>query len=71
MEQEFQLKYHGDYSIFEQCYMSGEERSWVAKRLKKQFEDEQKQSQGGSGGGPPSRPSVPNVPKPNMPSVRN
>jgi hypothetical protein len=29
------LKKHGNYSIFEQHYMTAEERAWVIERIKK------------------------------------
>lgn len=39
MEQQFQLKFHGNYSLFEQAQMTAEERAWVMKRLDKEFKD--------------------------------
>lgn len=36
MEQQFQLKYHGGYNLFEQHCMTAEERSWIIERLKKE-----------------------------------
>jgi hypothetical protein len=35
MEQQYVLKKHGNYSIFEQHYMTAEERAWVIERIKK------------------------------------
>jgi hypothetical protein len=39
MEQQFQLKYYGDLSIFEQNNMTSEDRSWWAKRLEKEIKE--------------------------------
>lgn len=39
MEQQFQLKYHGKLSLFEQAQMNSEERSWFLRRLEKEFKD--------------------------------
>jgi hypothetical protein len=50
LEQQFQLKYHGKFSIFEQNHMTAEDRAWHMKRLQKEFADraeaEKKASQG-------------------------
>ena len=57
MEQQFQLKYHGKLSLFEQTAMTSEERAWFLKRLEKEFKDKQdaEKKQMGS----ISRPSMP------------
>ena len=72
MEQLFQLKYHGNFSLLELNNLTAEERNWWVKRLNKQKEAEQKESQGSTGGGPNiPRPSMPNIPKPSVPSIRS
>jgi len=59
MEQQFQLKHHGNLSLFEQASMVAEDRAWWIKRLEREFkersEHEQKQ--------------VSSVPRPHKPSV--
>jgi len=39
MEQQFQLKYYGDLSIFEQNRMTSEDRAWWLRRLEKEIKD--------------------------------
>lgn len=39
MEQQFQLKYHGRFTLFEQSQMVAEDRTWYLKRLEKEFKD--------------------------------
>jgi hypothetical protein len=56
MEQSFQLKYFGRYSLFEQDLMTAEERNWNLKRLDRQIKEENKQSQRGA--------TSPHVPRP-------
>lgn len=40
MEQSYNLKQNGNYSLFEQENMTAEERNWTIKRINKQREDE-------------------------------
>lgn len=44
MEQQFQLKMHGNMSIFEQNQMTAEDRRWWIERLKKHFDEINKNS---------------------------
>jgi len=64
MEQQFQLKFHGHYDLFEQSTMTAEERTWILKRLEKEFKDraEREKAQMGS----VRRPSMPSVRKPSI-----
>jgi hypothetical protein len=39
MEQQFQLKYYGHFSLFEQAQMTAEDRSWHIKRIQKELTD--------------------------------
>lgn len=39
MEQQFQLKFHGHFSLFEQNQMTAEDRAWHVKRIQKEFAD--------------------------------
>ena len=65
MEQQFQLKYHGKLSLFEQNNMTAEDRAWFIKRLDKEFKDRQEQER-------KSTPSMPRTPSmPSMPSTRS
>lgn len=61
MEQQFQLKYYGKLTLFEQEQMTAEDRAWFMQRLQKEMKDkaeaEKKQSQS-------SRRSIPRVPRP-------
>jgi hypothetical protein len=62
MEQQFQLKHHGNFSLFEQAQMTAEERAWMMRRIEKEMKDrqEREKSQMGSVRRPsmPSRPSM-------------
>jgi len=49
LEQQFQLKEHGNLSIFEQNAMVSEDRSWWMKRLEKESRERQKREQKQSG----------------------
>ena len=40
MEQSFQLKYHGNFNLFEQNIMHAEERSWWIRRLDKEIKEQ-------------------------------
>lgn len=64
MEQQFQLKFHGRYNLFEQAVMTAEERGWTIKRLEKEFKDraEREKAQMGS----VRRPSKPSISKPSI-----
>lgn len=61
MEQQFQLKYFGKLSLFEQAQMTAEERSWFMKRLDKEFKDRKEQEEKQSRS--ISRPRMPSVPR--------
>jgi len=39
MEQQFQLKYHGNLDLFEQNMMPAEDRAWWMKRIEKEMKD--------------------------------
>lgn len=56
MEQQYILKYHGGYDLFEQNQMSGEERQWIIKRINKQKSEEKEAANS-------SMPSMPRVPR--------
>jgi len=45
LEQQFQLKEHGNLSIFEQNAMVSEDRGWWMKRLEKESRERQKREQ--------------------------
>lgn len=62
MEQRFQLKFHGGFSLFEQNNMTAEERAWMIKRIDKEFKDRAEREKQQMGSVP--RPSVR---KPSMP----
>jgi hypothetical protein len=59
LEQQFQLKHYGKFSIFEQAQMISEDRAWYMRRLEKEFKDraEKERNQIGSVPKPPSMPS--------------
>lgn len=61
MEQQHQLKYHGNFSLFEQNSMTAEERAWHLKRIAKELKDKQEREASASSVSRPSvpRPSVP------------
>jgi hypothetical protein len=42
MEQEFQLKYFGKFTLFEMAVMTAEDRSWHINRIKEQIDRENK-----------------------------
>jgi hypothetical protein len=67
MEEQFQLKYHGNLSIFEQNQMTAEERSWFLKRLSKEFKDRKDKEEAQARSAPrprmPSRPPRPSIPR--------
>ncbi len=60
MEQQHQLKHHGNYNLFEQAQMTPEERSWTLKRLDKEYKDRAEAE----------RKQVSSVPKPRTPRRR-
>jgi len=39
MEQQFQLKYYGHLSLFEQDQMISEDRAWMLNRIHKELKD--------------------------------
>lgn len=39
MEQQFQLKYYGNLSVFEQDQMSAEDRAWWIERISKELKE--------------------------------
>ena len=39
MEQQFQLKYYGRLSLFEQNQMTSEDRAWMLNRIQKEMKD--------------------------------
>ena len=39
MEQQFQLKYYGNLTIFEQDKMTSEDRAWWMQRLEKEIKE--------------------------------
>lgn len=53
MEQSFLLKHHGGVDFFEQARMTGEERTWWAKRIAKEFEKQNKAANKGSSASSP------------------
>ena len=59
MEQSFQLKKHGELSLFEQDIMASEDRAWWMARLKKMHEEQKQQS---------NMAATPSIPKPNIPT---
>lgn len=52
MEQTFLLKHHGHVDLFEQARMTGEERTWYAKRIAKEFEKQNKAANSSSAASP-------------------
>jgi hypothetical protein len=48
MEDQHNLKYHGNYSLFEQNNMTGEERKWILERIQKQIKDEREAGESAS-----------------------
>lgn len=58
MEQQFQLKYYGNLSLFEQASMVAEDRAWWMKRLERELKEqaERERNQAGS------------IPRPRIPS---
>lgn len=58
MEQQFQLKYHGNLSIIEQSNMTAEDRAWWMQRLEKEFKDKADRE----------RNQISSAPKPRIPS---
>lgn len=59
MEQQFQLKYHGNFSLFEQDQMPADERAWHIKRIDKELKDKQERERQQAGSiHRPSRPSI-------------
>ena len=62
-EQMFDLKYHLNFSLVEQAYLTAQDRKWWLERLKKQKEAENKQTGGGHTPGMGPRPSMPSIPK--------
>ena len=70
MEQQFQLKHHGNLSLFEQAQMIAEDRGWWIKRLEKEFKDRQEREKQQMGSAPrPRTPSKPSVSRPSRPSL--
>ncbi len=41
MEQQFQLKEYGEYSLFEQSVMTSEDRGWTIRRLEREMKARQ------------------------------
>ncbi len=68
MEQQFQLKFHGNYTLFEQDELTAEERAWIMKRLDKELKDRHEREKQQMGNVP--RPSRPSVSRPSMPRRR-
>ena len=48
MEQQFQLKFHCKYDLFEMDCLTAEERAWQIKRTDKEIQDINKRSQPGT-----------------------
>ena len=63
LEQMFQLKHHGHLNLFEQDLLTAEDRKWWIDRIKKQYEDEEKQSKSSSNVSMPHLPNMPNMPQ--------
>jgi hypothetical protein len=57
MEQQHQLKFHGNYSIFEQAQMTAEERAWEMRRLEREFKEKAEREKQAAAN--VKRPSVP------------
>jgi len=50
MEQEFQLKYHCHFNLFELAVMTAEDRSWHLRRMKEQIDKENESNKPSSSG---------------------
>lgn len=61
MEQQYQLKKHGNYSLFEQDEMTAEERAWVMKRINRDLKEQQERERTQMGS--IKRPSMPSMPR--------
>ena len=57
MEEQFQLKYYGRYSLFEQNQMTAEDRRWTMRRIIKELKDKEEQEKKQMR----SRPSMPSI----------
>jgi len=60
MEQMFQFKTHGNLTFEEMDQLTAEDRSWWMDRLKKHFEDQNKEASS-------ANVPTPNIPRPNIP----
>jgi len=68
MEQQFQLKHHGNLSLFEQAAMVAEDRGWWIKRLEREFKEKAEREHKQVGSAPrPRMPSKPTVSRPSIP----
>lgn len=63
MEQQFQLKYHGKLSLFEQAMMTSEDRAWFLKRLEKEFKEQADREKAAMGSHSKSMPRMPSMPR--------
>jgi hypothetical protein len=59
MEEEFLLKYHGNYSKFELAYMTAEERKWNIDRINKEKTREAESAKSNQ-----AMPATPKIPPP-------
>ncbi len=57
MEQQFQLKWHGKLTLFEQDNLSAEDRGWWMRRIEKELKDRNEREKA----------SMPNVRMPSKP----
>lgn len=68
MEQQFQLKHHGNLSLFEQAAMVAEDRAWWIKRLEREFKEKAERERKQVGSVPrPRTPSKPTISRPSIP----
>ncbi len=65
MEQQFQLKYHGKLSLFEQASMVAEDRAWWMKRIERELKEEADRERNKIGSIP--RPHKPSISRPSIP----
>lgn len=68
MEQQFQLKHYGGFSIFEQNNLSAEDRNWYMRRLEREFKEKAEREKRQAGSMPHI--SKPHISKPSIPSIR-
>ena len=64
MEQIFILKYHGNYSLFEQSLLTAEERKIIIERIDKEHKAENTPIQSIPKPHIPHMPHMPSIPKP-------